>query len=86
MTTLSIDLPDPLRAFAERKAAELGLATVGDYLARLVRDQQKAEAKAKLEALLLASLESGPPIEVTEEYKAEKIRLLERQTREEVGR
>ena len=66
MSTLSF-LPEPLRQFVEERVAEGGYGTPDGYLLALVREDQKRQAKAKLEALLLEGLDSGPATPMTDE-------------------
>jgi antitoxin ParD1/3/4 len=77
MTTMNISLPDSMRAFIEQKLVQGGYSTASEYIRQLVREDQKRAAQERLEALLLEGIESGPPIEVTDEYWAQKkARLL----------
>jgi antitoxin ParD1/3/4 len=68
MATMNISLPDPMREFIEERVTEKGYTTTSEYFRNLVCEDQKRKAQEKLEALLLEGLESGTPIEVTEEY------------------
>jgi antitoxin ParD1/3/4 len=77
MTTLNISLPDSMRTFIEQQVSQSGYSTASEYIRQLVRADQKRAAQERLEALLLEGIESGPPIEATPEYWAEKkARLL----------
>jgi antitoxin ParD1/3/4 len=71
---MTITLPDELRDELERKARAAGFDTVAEYVCWLVREADTADAtpqdlgyasEAELEAKLLASLDSGPPIPIT---------------------
>ena len=83
MTTLNISLPDSMRTFIEQKIAQGGYSTVSEYIRQLVRDDQKRAAKERLEALLMEGINSGPAVEITDEYWAEKkaklLKLIEEQ-------
>ncbi|MEJ0016179.1 MAG: type II toxin-antitoxin system ParD family antitoxin [Acetobacteraceae bacterium] len=63
MVTVTISLPDSLKAFIERQVASKGYGNVSEYLRSLLRDAQAKEDEARLEALLLEGLASGslPP-------------------------
>jgi antitoxin ParD1/3/4 len=79
MSSVSISLPESLRAFVERQTEEQGYGTVSDYFRDLVLKDQQRHGEAKLEKLLLEGLNSGDPIEVTPEYIGTKLqRLVER--------
>jgi antitoxin ParD1/3/4 len=67
MTTVNISLPDSMKLFLEEQAAKGGYGTTDEYLRALIREAQRREAKAKLEALLLQGLDSGEPTPMTDE-------------------
>ena len=77
MSSLTVELPESLRKFVEAQAAERGLGAASDYLVALADEARSRAAKARLEAHLLASLRSGPPIEVTDEYWDEELRQID---------
>ncbi|HVP13351.1 MAG TPA: type II toxin-antitoxin system ParD family antitoxin [Phycisphaerae bacterium] len=68
MTTMNISLPDDLKAFVEKQVTTGGYGSVSEYVRELLRAAKKAEAQARLEALLLEGLNSGEPVEVTPEF------------------
>jgi antitoxin ParD1/3/4 len=76
MSSVSISLPDSLRAFAERRAEEQGYGTISDYFRDLILKDQKQRGESRLEKLLLEGLNSGEPIEVTPKYIGEKLQQL----------
>jgi antitoxin ParD1/3/4 len=76
MSSVSISLPDSLRAFVERRAEEQGYETVSDYFRDLVLKDQKRQGEARLERLLLEGLNSGESIELTPEYIGTKLQRL----------
>ncbi len=76
---MTITLPDELRDELVLGAKAGGFATVDEYVCWLVQQPDGADAEptpqdlgfadeAELEAKLLASLNSGPPIPVTPEF------------------
>lgn len=67
MDDLHISLSGSQQAFVEEQATSGGFPSVNDYVAKLIRAEQKAQAQAKLEALLEEGLNSGPAREWTEE-------------------
>lgn len=58
MTTLTISLPDSLKAFIDTQLATKGYGNVSEYVRSLLREAQAKEEEARLEALLLAGLAS----------------------------
>jgi len=58
MTTLTISLPESLKAFIDSQLATKGYGNVSEYVRSLLRDAQAKEADARLETLLLEALES----------------------------
>jgi antitoxin ParD1/3/4 len=68
MTTMNISLPDDLKTFVEQQVATGGYGSVSEYVRELLRSAKKAQAQAKLEAMLLEGLDSGEPVEVTPEF------------------
>ena len=58
MTTLTISLPDSLKAFIDEQLATKGFGNVSEYVRSLLREAQAKEREAQLEALLLEGLAS----------------------------
>lgn len=58
MTSLSIDLPEPLKVFVELEAEESGYATASDYIRALIRDAEHRKSEQALESLLSEGLHS----------------------------
>src|ERR1700728_2577502 len=58
MTTVTISLPDSLKAFVDGQLASKGYGNVSEYFRSLLRDAQAKEQDARLEALLLEGLAS----------------------------
>ena len=82
MTTMNISLPEPMRAYVEQQVAQGGYSTASEYIRQLVREDQKRAAKQRLESLLMEGIESGPSVEITDEYWAEKKAKLLKLTEE----
>jgi antitoxin ParD1/3/4 len=57
MDSMNISLPSALKAFVDGHVAEGHYATASEYVRELIRNDAKAKAQAKLEALLLEGLE-----------------------------
>jgi len=58
MTTVTISLPDSLKAFIDTQLATKGYGNVSEYFRSLLREAQAKEQDAHLEALLLEGLAS----------------------------
>jgi antitoxin ParD1/3/4 len=58
MTTVTISLPDSLKAFIDSQLANKGYGNVSEYFRSLLREAQAKEEDARLEALLLEGLAS----------------------------
>ena len=69
-TTMNISLPDVMKAFVEEQVDSGGYGSASEYVRELVRRDQKERAEAKLETLLLQGLESGEPMPLNAEYRA----------------
>lgn len=79
MTTLSLSLPEDMKAFVEAQAAAEGHASASEYLQVVIRDLQKRKAKQELEAKLLEALASGPAELMTrEDWESIEREALER--------
>ncbi len=61
MATMNISIPDEMKAFVEQEAARRGFGTVSEYMRVLIREVQERQAERdRVDALLLAGLNSGP--------------------------
>ena len=60
-TSLTVALPEALRDYVESRVAEGAFSDPSDYVGTLIREDRKRQAEARLEALLLAGLNSGDP-------------------------
>jgi len=68
MTTVTISLPESLKAFVDRQMATKGYGNVSEYFRSLLRDAQQAEEDTRLETLLLEGLAGGKDIPLTPEF------------------
>ena len=65
MQTISINLPDTLGDFLQRQSAERGIDA---YFETMLLEQQREQAREKLEAELMKGIESGFGEPITPEY------------------
>jgi antitoxin ParD1/3/4 len=76
MATMNISLPDDLKDFIDQQVAENSYMTSSEYIRSLVR---KEHAVAKLRALIMEGINSGPGEVADEAYferKRERIRAF----------
>lgn len=76
-TSMNISLPNTMKAFVDELVQSGGYGTASEYFRELVRRDQKERAEARLETLLLQGLESGDPVPLNAEYRANLLRDLE---------
>lgn len=72
MAVVNISLPDQMKNYVDERLSEGRFSSTSEYFRDLVRDDQKRRAQERLETLLLEGLESGEPIDVTEDYIQQK--------------
>ncbi len=72
MAVVNISLPDQLKEYVDERLTEGRFSTTSEYFRDLIREDQKRRAQQRLEMLLVEGLESGEPIDVTEEYIGQK--------------
>jgi antitoxin ParD1/3/4 len=76
MTSMNISLPESMKAFIEEQVAAGGYGTTSEYLRALIREDQKAKARARLAALIQEGIDSGPATPMTAEDWEEKRRRV----------
>ena len=78
MTTLNISLPESLGEFIKEQVAQGGYRNASEYIECLIRQAQERADQERIEILLLEGIDSGKPIEVTNEWWSEKrLQLIE---------
>lgn len=79
MTTLNISLPDSMRVFIDEQVKKKGYSTASEYIRHLIRTEQEREEQKRLETLLIEGLDSGEPIQITEEcWENKRADLIQR--------
>jgi antitoxin ParD1/3/4 len=68
MTSISISLPEAIKAYVEERVAQSDYSSVDEYFLELIQQDQQRYSQEHLEALLLEGLNSGDPIAVTDEW------------------
>ena len=61
MTTMNLSLPKAMRSFIKDRVSKGDFGTVSGYIRHLVREDERAEARRRLEDLLREGLE-GPAV------------------------
>ena len=79
---VSEDLDDSIRS----RMAEGGVGSISEYLRHTVRQDLERADQAKLERLLLEGLESGEPVEMTDEWMQERRQALVARVAERRGK
>jgi antitoxin ParD1/3/4 len=79
MAVVNISIPDQMKEFVDERLSEGRFSTTSEYFRDLIREDQKRRAQERLETLLLEGLESGEPIDVTDDYiKQKRAELIKR--------
>jgi antitoxin ParD1/3/4 len=69
MTTVTITLPESLKEYVAKQVKSRRYGDTSQYFRKLLRQaKEQQEADERLEALLIAGLDSGKEIEITPEY------------------
>ena len=74
--TMNISLPEAMKTFVDDQVSGGGYGSVSEYVRELVRRDQKERAQNRLETLLLQGLDSGDPLPLNAEYRANLLRDL----------
>jgi antitoxin ParD1/3/4 len=77
---LNISLPDQVQTFVEEQAIAAGFNSANEYVYHLIlREQERIAQQERIESLLLEGLESGEPVDATEDWWEQKrTQLVER--------
>ena len=79
METIKIALPESMKTFVQKRAAEGRFSGVREYVLNLIRADHQRRHEERLDERLLEGLASGEPIEVDEAYwQAKKEKLAAR--------
>lgn len=83
MSTLNISLPDSMRTFIDEQIKQQGYSTASEYIRHLIRQEQERLEQKRLETLLLEGLDSGEPIEISEQWWENKREQLMQRLRQQ---
>ncbi|MDJ1182637.1 ribbon-helix-helix domain-containing protein [Roseofilum casamattae] len=76
MTNLNLTLPESINDFVRQQSTKEGYSNANDYILSLITQAQEQAEQQYLEQLLLEGLNSGTPIEVTDEWWEERRNQL----------
>ena len=79
MTRLTINLPDTAQAYIDEQLASGTYTTADELLTSRIIQEQKRQTKQKLNDMLRKGLNSGTPIEATDEWWEQKRAKLVKQ-------
>ncbi len=72
MTTVNISVPDSMRDFINEQVVKGGYSATSEYIEHLIRQEVEKVATFQLETLLIEGLDSGEPIEITDDWWEQK--------------
>lgn len=77
---LNISLPDQVQTFVEEQVTAAGFNSANEYVYHLiVQEQERITQKERIESLLIEGLESGEPVEATDDWwERNRTQLVER--------
>ncbi len=78
---MNITLPDSMRDWIENQARLAGHTSADSYVVEVLRDQRD-RLKQEIDQQLIEGLESGDPVEINDEFWAERRRVLEERTKQ----
>jgi antitoxin ParD1/3/4 len=81
MDTLTISLPTPLKEFVDAQVAAGASANVSEFIASLLREEQRRKARAQVDALLLEGIESESSEMTREDWDELKREVRDRQAK-----
>jgi antitoxin ParD1/3/4 len=83
---LNVSVPDQMKAYIDERLKGGDFSTTSEYVRSLVREDQQRRIRERIDALLLQGLDSGEPVEVTDEYlQSKRAELLARMNRSSKG-
>lgn len=67
---MSFALPEELRSYVDERVASGDYGNTNEYLRELIRRDRQEQSINRLRSLVLEGLESGEPVELTDQYVA----------------
>ncbi len=83
---MNISLPESMKAWIDEQVAAGGYGTASEFFRQLIREAQQRLTREQIDAKLLEALESGRPIEVTDDYWEQKRQELAKRTKQRKDR
>ena len=72
MTQITVELPDELAIQIQSQIAQGEFSNLGEYVVYLLQQEQSQLRSTELEKMLLAGLDSGELIEITDQWWEQK--------------
>lgn len=76
MTQITVELPDELAIQIQSQIAQREFSNLGEYVVYLLQQEQSQLRSTELEKMLLAGLDSGELIEITDQWWEQKRREI----------
>lgn len=80
MASLTVSVPDEMKAFVERETSKRGLASEEEYLNILILEERKRKAEEHLEELLLEGIDSPTTVVDARWWERFRSRILKHRT------
>lgn len=70
VTTMNVSMPSPMRKFVEERVSSEGFGNASEFIRDLVREKQRRieYERRRLVRMIRDGIESGPGVEITEEW------------------
>ncbi len=72
MTQFNISLPPSVEEYLHQKVTQGSYKNLEDYIYHLILEDQKRNSQEKIETMLIAGLDSGAPLSITEDWWEQK--------------
>jgi len=66
MSTIDLHLPEPMKAYVEKRASECGCKDASEFIVSVLEDHQFRQHRSEIEAMLLEAID-GPFTEWTDQ-------------------
>jgi antitoxin ParD1/3/4 len=67
METMNVALSSEMKDYVQTQVAQGGYSSVSEYVRALIREDQRRKDEARLEAILLEGMASGPATDMTDQ-------------------
>jgi antitoxin ParD1/3/4 len=84
-TSMHVSVPTSIKAFVDERVAAGGFGSVSDYVRALIREDQREQARERLEQKLLEALESKESPMTPEDWISLRAQLTQRHRGRDAG-